>query len=60
VALVRKAAGEIRIKISLKSSGVKKINELVITSNKLKNTFAGLVTCGLGPDVTHGSPVGPR
>jgi hypothetical protein len=41
-----------------KSLGVKKINELVETSNKLTNNFAGLVTNGTGPDVARGPPVG--
>jgi hypothetical protein len=57
VALVQKAADEIRITISFKSFGVKKINELVVTSNKLTNNFASLVTNGLGPDVARGPPV---
>jgi hypothetical protein len=43
-----------------KSFGVKKINELVVTSNKFSNNFAGLVTSGLGPDVILGPPVGPH
>jgi hypothetical protein len=33
--------------------GVNKIHELVITSNKYKNSFKGLVTCGLRPDVAR-------
>jgi hypothetical protein len=37
VALVRKAADEIKITIFFKSLGVKKINELVVPTNKLKN-----------------------
>jgi hypothetical protein len=57
VALVRKAADEIRITIFLKSFGVWKINELVVTSNKLTNNFDGLVTSGLGPDMARGLPV---
>jgi hypothetical protein len=60
VAFVRKAADEISIKIFLKSFGVQKINELVVTVNKLTNHFAGLVISGLGPDVARGPPVGPR
>jgi hypothetical protein len=40
--LVRKAADEIKITIYfLKSFGVNKINEFVVTSNKLTNNFAG-------------------
>jgi hypothetical protein len=42
-----------------KSFGAKKINELVVTSNKLNN-FAGLVTSGLESDVARGLPVGPH
>jgi len=38
---------------------VNKIND-VISSNKLKNNFAGPVTTGLGPDVACGSPVATR
>jgi hypothetical protein len=37
-----------------------KINELVVTSNKLTDNFAGLITSGLGPDVARGPPVVPR
>jgi hypothetical protein len=59
-ALVRKAANEIRITIVCNSFGVKKINELVLSSNKLTNNFTSLVTSGLGPDVALGSPVGLR
>jgi hypothetical protein len=39
---------------------VKKINELVVTSNKLRNNLAGLVTSGLRPDLVRGPPVLPR
>jgi hypothetical protein len=39
---------------------VKKINELVATSNKLTNNFVGLVTVGLGPNVGRGPPVVPH
>jgi hypothetical protein len=60
VALVRKAANEIRISIFFKLLGEMKINELVVTSNKLTNNFAGLVTSGLRPDVALGPPVLPR
>jgi hypothetical protein len=49
VALVRKAADEIIIEIFFfKFFGVLKINELVVTSNKLTNNFADLFTSGLG------------
>jgi hypothetical protein len=60
VAVVRKAADEIRITTFFKSFGTKKINERILTSNKLTNNFTGLVTSGLGPDVAGGPPVGPR
>jgi hypothetical protein len=60
VALVRRAADEIIITNFFKSFGVKKINELVTTSNKLTNNFSGLVTSGLGMDVARGPPVGSR
>jgi hypothetical protein len=61
VAFVRKAADEIRIDEIhdfLKFFRAKKINELVVTNNKLTNDFSGLVTSGLRPDVAHGPPVG--
>jgi hypothetical protein len=57
VTLVRKAADEIESRFFSKSFGVRKINELVLTSNKLTNNFADLVTSGPGPGVAHGSPV---
>lgn len=56
---VHKAADEIRITISFRSCGAKKINELVITSNKLSN-FGCLVTNDLTPGVACGPLVGPR
>jgi hypothetical protein len=49
VALVRKAADDTRVTIFLQSFEENKINELVVTSNKLTNNFAGLITIGLGP-----------
>jgi hypothetical protein len=58
VALVRKAADEIRITIFFKSFGAKKIKELIVLSNKLPNNFAGLIANGLVPDVARGPPVG--
>jgi hypothetical protein len=58
VALVRKAAYEIRITFS-RFFGENKINELVVTSNKLTNNFTSLVTSSLGLDVALGPPVGP-
>jgi hypothetical protein len=60
VALVRKAADKIIIAIFFKSFGIKKINELVVTCNKLTNNFVGLFASGLRPDVARGGPVGPR
>jgi hypothetical protein len=39
------------------SFGEKKTNELVVTCNKLKNKFVGLITRGLGSDVARESPV---
>jgi hypothetical protein len=61
VTLVREAADEIRITILfLKSFGAKKINELVVTGDKLTNNFTDLVTNGVGPDVSLGPPVVPR
>jgi hypothetical protein len=61
VTLVRKAADEIRITIfSNHSEQKKKINELVVTSNKLTNNFACLVTSGLGENLARGSLVGPQ
>jgi hypothetical protein len=61
VALTRTAAEEIRITIFFfRSFGVKKINELAVTSNKLTNNFAGLVRSGLGPDLARGPPVEQR
>jgi hypothetical protein len=41
-----------------KSVEVKQINDIVVTSNKLVNRFAGAVTSGLVPDVAHRPPVG--
>jgi hypothetical protein len=54
VALVRIAADEIRLNI-FTSFGVKKINKLVVTRNKLTNNFVGLVTSGLEPNVACGA-----
>jgi hypothetical protein len=53
VALVPKAADEIKITIFFKYFGENKIKKLAAISNKLKNNLAGLVTSGLGPDVAH-------
>jgi hypothetical protein len=52
VALVRKAADEIIITNFFKSFGVKPINELAVTTDKLNN-FMGLITSSLGPDVAR-------
>jgi hypothetical protein len=40
VALARKAADKLKITISFRSVGIKKINELVVNSNKLKYNLA--------------------
>jgi hypothetical protein len=53
-----KAAKEIKTTIFFMSFGLKKINRLIETSNKLTHNFAGLVTSGLRPDVARGQPVG--
>jgi hypothetical protein len=55
VELVHEATYEIRITIS-SSFRVKKVNQLIITSNKLTNSFVGLLTSDLRPYV-HGPPV---
>jgi hypothetical protein len=60
VALVRKAADEIRITSFLKSFGLKKTNELTVTSIKLTNNFLGMFASGVLLDVVRGPPVGPR
>lgn len=36
------------------------MDELVVTSNKLANNFAGCFTSRLGPDVAHRPPAVPR
>jgi hypothetical protein len=54
MALECKTTDELRITITFKSFRVTKINELVVTSNKLTNSFVGLLTSGLGPDVVVG------
>jgi hypothetical protein len=41
----------------IKFFGVKKINELVVTGEKLTNNTAGMVTSVIGPDVACGPPV---
>jgi hypothetical protein len=51
VAFACKAVDEIRNTFFFKSFGANKINKLVVTSNKLTNSFAELVKGGLGPDV---------
>jgi hypothetical protein len=60
MALIHEAADKIRTMIFFKSFSEKKINELVIASNKLTNSFAGLVTSGLGLNVACRPPVGPH
>jgi hypothetical protein len=59
VSLVHKAADEIRTTFFFKLLRVNKINELVVTSNKINN-FAGLVTSDLVPGVACGPPFAPR
>jgi hypothetical protein len=56
VAFARKAADEIRTKNILKSFGLRKISELVVTTYKFTNNFLVLVTSGLQPDVTRRPP----
>jgi hypothetical protein len=56
VKLVNKAAEEIRIAI-FKSFVIKKINDLVTTSNKLTDNLQGGLASDLESDVAHGSPV---
>jgi hypothetical protein len=51
VEFVRKGAEKIIITIFLKSFCVKKINELVATSKKLRNNLPGLVASSVGPPV---------
>jgi hypothetical protein len=58
VELVRKAAEENYD--FFKSLGVKKVNELAATSNKLTNHFTGTATSGLGPGVDRELPVAPH
>jgi hypothetical protein len=60
VALVRKAADEIRIVIFFKSFRVKKIDELVIISKKLTNNFTGTVIASRVPYLSRRLPVGPH
>jgi hypothetical protein len=60
VALVRKAADEIRIAVFVQTFSMKKINELLVTGNKLTYNFAGRFQSGLEMDVARGPPVGPH
>jgi hypothetical protein len=57
--LAHKAEDEIIFTI-FKDLVVNKINELVVTSNKLTNYLAGLGRSGLGPDVARRLPVETR
>jgi hypothetical protein len=59
VALIGNAKDEIRIIIFFKSFGVKKINQLVVTGNKLTNNFVHFITSSHGLDVACEPPVGP-
>jgi hypothetical protein len=54
------AADELRTTIFFQFFGVKEIYELVATSKRLKNNFAGLVTSGLVLDIARGPLVEPR
>jgi hypothetical protein len=56
VSLVLKAAAKIRVTIFSNPSG-QKINELVITSNKLTNNYADLIMSGFEPDVARLPPL---
>jgi hypothetical protein len=60
VAFSRKEAYEIIITSLFSTFGMKKINEVIVTSIKLTNNLAVLATRGLEPDVARGPPVGPR
>jgi hypothetical protein len=62
VLLVCKTVDKIRITIFFGSFGVNNVglNELVVSSFKLTNNFAGLFTSGLGPDMALGQPVVPH
>lgn len=61
MALLLKVAEEkTRITILFKFFGVNKINELTIISNKLTNTFTGLVTSCLEPDMACVPPIAQR
>jgi hypothetical protein len=51
VALANKTPEDIRIKVIFKSSGVKKLNELVVTGVKLTSNFTGLVPRALKQNV---------
>jgi hypothetical protein len=46
-----------RILILFIPFGLKKMNDLVVISNNITNTFAGLITSNFGPDVARGQPV---
>jgi hypothetical protein len=45
---------------SFKYFRVNKINETAVTTKKLTNNFAGLVSSGLRPDVASRPPAAPR
>jgi hypothetical protein len=60
MACLHKAADKMGITIRLKLFGVKTINKFVVTSNKLTNHFAELVTSGLRQEVARGPSVSPR
>jgi hypothetical protein len=54
------AADEIRFACFYKYFDVKKINELVVTGNKLINNFSFVATSCHGLDVARRPPVGPQ
>jgi hypothetical protein len=54
VAYARKTVDDRRIKMFLKFFCVKEINELVVTSKKLRHNLEGLVTSSLGPNAARG------
>jgi hypothetical protein len=57
VAIIRKAADDIRIMIQSHILRKNNTGKLVATSNKLTNNFASLVNIGLGPDRARGPPI---
>jgi hypothetical protein len=56
----RKATDVLRITFCFKPFGIKKINALVVPSNKSTHHFTGIVTNCLEPDLVLGPPVLPH